>query len=586
MSMTNTETIQSLIDSGEGYNVEFKVRVPLKVRELTEEICAFANADGGYLLIGVDDNGQIIGTGLENDKRSAIQGSISEISPALHCDMYAVNIEDKTVWVIDVPSGKDKPYIFSGSIFVREGANSQKLRTVEEMRSFFQECNKIFFDAIPCSWFNIYTDADEQAIKDFRTEAKLSPSTANKQIFENLELFTDNGVAKNGAAMFFGKQPERKFPHAVTRCVLFKGTTKVYIIDDKTFGGPLYQQYLQAMAWLESKLQVAYKIEGAGPREEIWEIPLTVFKEAIINALSHRDYYEQGATITIEMFDDRVEVSNPGGLLPIVAKDFGHKSMTRNPLIFGLFTRMHLVERVASGIPRMQEAMKEANLPEPDFHTDGMFTVIFKRGISIKNDTVNDTVNSKEKEVLKIIQKYPGLNSSKIAELIKKSIPTAKRHLNSLVKSGLIEFRGAQKTGGVLYYKSTVSYIIIALLINITVWHMNTDETINKEELTLQNTPKAVNYLINEIAEMRVLLEHIESQLGLGVDKHRPINIEKACQILNQTKNGINKMVRNRTIPHYIQGNKVYFFEDELIKWVEKERVATLQEKYTSKRNY
>lgn len=275
--MTNTETIQSLIDSGEGYNVEFKVRVPSKVRELTEEICAFANADGGYLLIGINDNGQIIGTDLENDKRSAIQGSISEISPALHCDMYAVNIEDKTVWVIDVPSGKDKPYIFSGSIFMREGANSQKLRTVEEMRSFFQECNKIFFDAIPCSWFNIYTDADEQAIKDFRTEAKLSPSTANKQIFENLELFTDNGVAKNGAAMFFGKQPERKFPHAVTRCVLFKGTTKVYIIDDKTFSGPLYQQYLQAMAWLESKLQVAYKIEGAGPREEIWEIPLTVF---------------------------------------------------------------------------------------------------------------------------------------------------------------------------------------------------------------------------------------------------------------------------------------------------------------------
>ena len=119
------------------------------------------------------------------------------------------------------------------------------------------------------------------------------------------------------AAHFFGKQPERKFPHAITRCVLFKGTNKVYIIDDKTFGGSLYQQYLQAIAWLESKLQVAYKIEGTGPREEIWEIPLTVFKEAIINALSHRDYYEQGASIMIEMFDDRVEISNPGGLLPV-----------------------------------------------------------------------------------------------------------------------------------------------------------------------------------------------------------------------------------------------------------------------------
>ena len=212
----------------------------------------------------------------------------------------------------------------------------------------------------------------------------------------------------------------------------------------------MYQQYLQAMSWLESKLQVAYKIEGTGPREEIWEIPLTVFKEAIINALSHRDYYEQGAGIMIEMFEDRVEISNPGGLLPVVAKDFGHKSMTRNPLIFGLFTRMHLVERVASGIPRMQEAMREANLPEPEFHTDGMFTVIFKRGISIKNDTVNDTVNSKEQEVLNIIKQYPGLNSSKIAGLIGKSVPTAKRYLNSLVRLDLIEFRGAQKNGG--YY--------------------------------------------------------------------------------------------------------------------------------------
>ena len=461
--MLNTENIQSLIDSGEGYNVEFKVRVPSKVRELTEEVCAFANADGGYLLIGVDDNGQVVDTNLENDKRSAIQGSISEISPALHCELYSVNVGNKTVWVIDVPSGKDKPYIFSGSIYVREGANSQKLRTAEEMRSFFQECNKIFFDHIPCYWFNIYTDADEQMIKDFRTEAKLSPSTSDKQIFENLELFTKNGTAKNGAAMFFGKQPERKFMHAVTRCVLFKGTNKVYIIDDKTFGGSLYLQYLQAMSWLESKLQVAYKIEGAGPREEIWEIPLTVFKEAIINALSHRDYYEQGANIMIEMFDDRVEISNPGGLLPIVAKDFGHKSMTRNPLIFGLFTRMHLVERVASGIPRMQEAMREANLPEPEFHTEGMFTAVFKRQTTNSanydivngrvNDIVNDAINENEQAILNLLTTTPGLNASEISKHISKSLRTTMRYIKILQDKDLIEFKGIPKTGG-YYLKS------------------------------------------------------------------------------------------------------------------------------------
>lgn len=108
--------------------------------------------------------------------------------------------------------------------------------------------------------------------------------------------------------------------------------------------------------------------------------------------------------------------------------------------------------------------------------------------------------------------------------------------------------------------------------------------TNEKEELTMQNVPKAVNYLINEIAEMRVLLEHIESQLGLGVDKHRPIGIEDACRILDQTKNGINKMVRNCSIPHYLKEKKVYFFEDELVKWVEKDRVSTFQEKYSNRK--
>lgn len=213
------------------------------------------------------------------------------------------------------------------------------------------------------------------------------------------------------------------------------------------------------MAWLESKLQVAYKIEGAGPREEIWEIPLTVFKEAIINALSHRDYYEQGATITIEMFDNRVEISNPGGLLPVVAKDFGHKSMTRNPLIFGLFTRMHLVERVASGIPRMQEAMKEANLPEPEFHTDGMFTVVLKRQVKnyatdgIVNDIVNDIVNENEQKIIDLLKTKPGLNASEIAESISKSWRTTMRYLKSLNEKELIEFRGAPKTGGYFLMK-------------------------------------------------------------------------------------------------------------------------------------
>lgn len=107
---------------------------------------------------------------------------------------------------------------------------------------------------------------------------------------------------------------------------------------------------------------------------------------------------------------------------------------------------MHLVERVASGIPRMQEAMREAKLPKPEFHTERMFTAVFKRKYSI----TNDTVNSKEQEVLNLLRQQTGLNATEIAQKLGKSIPTVKRYLSSLAKQSLIEFRGTPKTRG--YY--------------------------------------------------------------------------------------------------------------------------------------
>ena len=126
--------------------------------------------------------------------------------------------------------------------------------------------------------------------------------------------------------------------------------------------------------------------------------------------------------------------------------------MTRNPLIFALFTRMHLVERVASDIPRMQEAMQEAKLPEPEFHTDGMFTVVLKRKQNnyATNDIVNGIVNENEQAITILLRAKPGLNASEIAESISKSWRTTMRYLKSLNEKGLLEFRGAPKSGG--YY--------------------------------------------------------------------------------------------------------------------------------------
>ncbi len=216
----------------------------------------------------------------------------------------------------------------------------------------------------------------------------------------------------------------------------------------KTFGGPLYHQYLNALSWIESKLEVEYIIKGTGPRQEIWEIPLDVFKESIMNAICHRDLYEEGGTIMVEVYDDRVEISNPGGLLPVVAAEFGHKSMSRNPLIFGLFTRMHIVEKVGSGIPRMRRLMKEAGLPDPKFDTQGFFTVTFMKRAktnSATDGTLNGTLNGTEQLVFECIKATPGITANALIQQTSKSVRTIRRVVKTLIDNESIEYRGSKK---------------------------------------------------------------------------------------------------------------------------------------------
>ena len=443
MGMLSAEDILNLVKRGEGYNLDFKRSVPSKVRELTEEVCSFLNAAGGYLLIGVNDHNEIVGAEINNSKRSAIQGSIGEISPMCHYNMYDVDVNGKTVWVIEVPSGMNKPYFFAGCTYLREGANSQKLTNVDEIRQVFQRNKRIYFDTIPFPKVNIVEQLDNDNFMEFKRESHIVSDINPFQVLDSLQIFDENNVVKCGGVLFFAEHPENYFFHAVIRCVMFKGTEKVYLLDDKTFGGPLLQQYKKAMEWLKDKLQVSYIIEGTGPRKEVWEIPLGVFKEAIINALAHRDYDEQGASITIELFDDRVEISNPGTLLPVVAKNFGKKSLSRNPLIFGLFTRMHLVEHIGSGIPRMRKEMLDAGLPQPVFETEGMFSIVLSRP---RKDNVLH-LNDMQAKLIEVMRRNPFMSMKEMGEEMGVGRTSIYKIIRRLKELNILEYVGRKNHG-------------------------------------------------------------------------------------------------------------------------------------------
>ena len=450
--MLTSDDIKLMTSNGEGYNVEFKVRVPQKVRDLAEEVCAFANVAGGYLVIGIDDKNVIQGVEIDNKMRSAIQDAIGDITPAVRTEMYSVEVDDKTVWVIDVSPGKSKPYVLSGAVFIREGSNTQKLTTAEEMRSFFQQSECVFFDEIPCRKFDMKRDLDTEFVAEFKMLAGYHQEISNEHLFNNLKLYTDDGYFKNGAVLFFGKHPDELLDSAFVRCVLFDGTDKRYIEDDKRMYGPLYRQYEQALAWLKKYLKVRYDIEGQGgrPRKELWEIPEAVLKEALVNSLAHRDYYDKGARITVELFDDRLVVANPGGLVASIPPEkFGTISRSRNPLVFGLMERIRMVEYIGSGVMRMRKAMKDADLPQPDFGLKGMFSISLMKQVGFDTEPVveKNGLSDIQNRALALIKGNSSITSSELGEALSVTFRQAKRIIKHLKDNEYIEREGSDKTG-------------------------------------------------------------------------------------------------------------------------------------------
>lgn len=143
------------------------------------------------------------------------------------------------VWTIEVNTVFQKPYVLSFAIYVRQGPNTQKLTMVEQMRDFFQQSERIYFDEAPCMDFDHSLAMDKDWFGEFRALSELSPSVGEEQIIHNLKLILPDGSMKNGGLLFFGSAPEEFVETAIVRCIAFEGATKTQIIDDKLFGGTL-----------------------------------------------------------------------------------------------------------------------------------------------------------------------------------------------------------------------------------------------------------------------------------------------------------------------------------------------------------
>ena len=448
----NKKELEFIIQNGEGIKTEFKESFDSK--NIAKEIVALANSEGGKIFIGISDLGEIKGVKATNKLKSEIQDIARNCDPPITITIK----EASTVLIINIEEGINKPYRCSAGFFLRQGANSQKLST-EEIRGFFNKERKILFDEATNTQFSFQNGFDKKKLDNFLSFAKISRVIPERDILKNIGILADNGKFKNAGVLFFCKNVSQFIPQAVVACVLYKGKDKTYIIDKKDFDEDILSNYENSMKFLYTNLKIIYRIEGSGPRKEVFEVPKESLKECLINALAHRDYLEKGARVQIDIFDDRIEISNPGGLI-IKEEEFGKRSLSRNPLLFSLMQKADLVEQVGSGINRIMEAMKKAGLKAPVFEFGKFFAVTLFRpnedeiskivGKYSPQKTPQKTPQKPtrlEGEMLYIISTNSAITRDEIALRLKLSPETVKEYLAKLKEKGLLKRIGPDKGG-------------------------------------------------------------------------------------------------------------------------------------------
>lgn len=453
-------TTKALLAAGEeGEQVELKQQFTNKIGRT---LSAFANTLGGSIYIGVSDTGQVVGVEDINKLKSNVQHLIGNCKPSITvamCKEISPNSCSKSILVIKVQEGKHKPYAYNNVCYTRDGASTRPMWP-EEIIAAAEQGERIKFDNIACKKFNYQQHFDQEKLQLFLKKAALPPCNNKKEVIsalENLRVLATSSstvrpVLNNAGVLFFAKDLSKIFRHAEVACASYKNNEKTYIVDAAQFNYDLLADVESAMQFLKKNLQLEYRIiAGQLQRQELLEIPEEALREALINAVTHRDYLQDSANVAVEIFTDRVEISNIGTLPKgLDEKNFGKKSVPRNGLIADLMRRAKYIERFGIGIGKIKRLVKDANLPAVKFDFGGnFFTVTFWRKLSLNNTNNGNGSNGRSPRLLKLLDSISAgtFHKPSFASSEGVSQRAIERDLKYLREQGLIVFEGATKTG-------------------------------------------------------------------------------------------------------------------------------------------
>lgn len=424
---------------GESQFVEFK-RAAVEAKHLAEDLVALANADGGTVLIGVEDDGSI--SGIEG-----YRSNVDELlrSPYIHCvppveahsDMFMV--EDRTVLALNVAYSTQVHETTGKAVYLRVGRKNQRLGVNDILRLAYAKGQASFESkGIEDAGFE---DLDQALVADYC--ARIGAVGDPREVLWGRDLLVRRGerlLPTVGCVLLFAQKPQRYLPRCGMDILKFEGVRQLVgqelnIVKREIIERPLPRLIERALEVIGMQVREYSRLGHDGVFHTTPEYPSFAWQEAIVNAVAHRDYSITGKATQVRLFDDRLEVESPGKLPGHVRLDnLAQERFSRNPQIVRVLIEFGYMKDIGEGIDRMIAEMSRFELPAPEFsEPDYSFTVTLKNASSHATIPVLEAPGDRLHQYLR---QHRWISSQEYQRLFAVDRQTAWRQLNRLVREG------------------------------------------------------------------------------------------------------------------------------------------------------
>jgi ATP-dependent DNA helicase RecG len=482
--MTRDELRQLIADvqyhQSELASVEVKAARGGTPRRLYESLSAFANqTGGGVLLFGLNELSDftVVGVGdVQRLQEDITHLASSEMEPILRPHFLVDEVDGETVMVaeIDEVPVVQKPCFYKPAglpkgAYLRVG-NTNRQMTEYEIFGYLSSRGQPTFDeeVIPNATLealdSILLDEYLARLRQARPSAGFLDGPREEVLARLHVLAQDGEIARPTLAglLTFGKYPQEFLPQLMITFVQYYGTTEeektpqgARFMDSRRFEGPIPEMIKQAETYVLGAMRKAVLIDGVF-RREIPEYPREALREALANAIAHRDYssYVRGSYIQIRMFADRLEIQSPGGLFGnVTVENLEEEHSTRNARFMRMMEDMHVVENRGSGIRAMLQATREANLEPPRFNdrrtsflvTFRNHTLMNPQAIAWLNQFAHVQLNDRQRLALVYLHQHEFITNADYRRLNRVDAMVAGQELRGLVQAGMIDQHGASR---------------------------------------------------------------------------------------------------------------------------------------------